>query len=141
MPIAAAVRDPTALLVALSLDGAGIPAASMHRLLDAVSENHRLEELNLGYNALGDDGAIKISEILRENDCLEVLDLRCTAIGAAGASAIASTLGVGVAGGGNLTLKYASETHPLPRTRKFRVQPTAEQCSTCRMALLITADL
>jgi len=56
--------------------------------------NSTLQELNLGWNDVGDDGALAIANALRVNSTLRVLDLFWNIIGNDGTRAIADSLRV-----------------------------------------------
>uniref|UniRef100_A0A4W3J4X5 NACHT, LRR and PYD domains-containing protein 3-like n=1 Tax=Callorhinchus milii TaxID=7868 RepID=A0A4W3J4X5_CALMI len=64
-----ALRNPECKIQSLWLDSNNLTADCTEDLTSALSTNHSLTELNLSYNNLGDCGAKRLCEALRNPEC------------------------------------------------------------------------
>jgi Leucine-rich repeat (LRR) protein len=73
----------------LNLRLLGISDDDVTELADWLRDNTIIQELDLGYNKIGDAGARALAEMLEHNTIIQELDLSVNEIGDAGAIALA----------------------------------------------------
>jgi hypothetical protein len=68
-----ALRDNDASLTEVSLQGCGLKAAALKPIAAAMATNNRVTQLNLQGNAIGDEGAEYLADMLLANTSIEML--------------------------------------------------------------------